>query len=374
MDKQKRKLKLCIFLSDPLKVYYQKGEIKEGYYNPKGIFDEVHIVSFCDKDIDEEKVQEVAGRGKLFIHCLAQADFINIFSLLSLRNKIMDLIKNISPDAIRAYDASLRGALACYCAKKLHVISFVSIHTDYDEQRKYDKRPALKLRKFLERYVLANADIVICVSEHVKAYALRYRKGPIEIVYNSVDLGRFKKEKDKFTDSAVVNILCVGRLNAGKNQECLIKAIQHLDVKLTLVGDGNLYGYLTKMTRELNIEGKVNFVKSVPHREIHRYYQEADIFAISSRYEGFCIPLIEAMACALPIVASDIPAIREVVNGCGVLVENYPAAFRNEFQRLIRDVDFSRELGKKGMERARMFDLSDAEEKQGRIYEEAIKL
>jgi len=64
----KENLKICIFPNDPLIAYYNKGEIKNRYYNPCEVFEEVHVISFTVKDIDEEKVQNLVGNAKLKIH------------------------------------------------------------------------------------------------------------------------------------------------------------------------------------------------------------------------------------------------------------------------------------------------------------------
>ena len=54
-------MKLCVFPNDPLKSYFEKGEIKERYFNPNNLFDEIHVISLFEEDISEEKVKEVAG-------------------------------------------------------------------------------------------------------------------------------------------------------------------------------------------------------------------------------------------------------------------------------------------------------------------------
>ena len=64
----KNNLKICIFPNDPLIAYYKKGEIKDRYYNPCELFNEVHIISFTDIDIEEFKVQSLVGNAKLKIH------------------------------------------------------------------------------------------------------------------------------------------------------------------------------------------------------------------------------------------------------------------------------------------------------------------
>ena len=58
--------KLCVFPNDPLKSYFKKGEIKPRYFNPNNIFDEVHVISLFDDDIEEEKVNVVAGNALFY--------------------------------------------------------------------------------------------------------------------------------------------------------------------------------------------------------------------------------------------------------------------------------------------------------------------
>ena len=88
-------MKLCVFPNDPIRAYYEKGEIKENYFNPENIFDEVHIISFTDKDIEEFKVQKIVGNAKLVIHAIGK---INIKNRKKEIGKIIDLVKKISPD------------------------------------------------------------------------------------------------------------------------------------------------------------------------------------------------------------------------------------------------------------------------------------
>ena len=61
-------MRLCVFPNDPIVSYFNKGEIKEKYYNPNNFFDELHIISLIEKDIEESKVQSLAGKSKLKIH------------------------------------------------------------------------------------------------------------------------------------------------------------------------------------------------------------------------------------------------------------------------------------------------------------------
>ena len=54
-------MKLCVFPNDPIQAYYDKGEIKERYYNPQNIFSEIHFITLIDQDIESSKIQIIGG-------------------------------------------------------------------------------------------------------------------------------------------------------------------------------------------------------------------------------------------------------------------------------------------------------------------------
>ena len=145
--------------------------------------------------------------------------------------------------------------------------------------------------------------------------------------------------------SKPVSILSVGRLVTQKYQECLIRAIERLPAVLTLIGDGHLRSHLETLASSLGLGDRTTFVASVSHAQIAERYRHADIFAMATHYEGFCIPVLEAMAAGLPIVASKIPPIEEIVGDCGILVDNDPAAFAAALRTLIQDPALRAALG-----------------------------
>ena len=252
-------MKLCVFPNDPIKAYYKKGEIKERYFNPLDTFDEVHIISFTDKDIDEEKVQILVGKAKLKIHSVGK---INLFNKSKMKEKVITIVKKINPDIIRAYNPLLEGWIAANCSKKLDIPLFVSVHIEYDGLRKiakkssYKKFLALKLyRKKIEPYVLNNADKITVVYKIIEPYVFNICGKKPEILYNRIDLQRFKNGiKQKDYDKPL--ILSVGRLTPQKNPDLIINAIKDLDVYLMMIGDGELYSSLNKLVTELNIENQ----------------------------------------------------------------------------------------------------------------------
>ena len=88
----------CIFPNDPIQAYFEKGEIKERYFNPNDIFDEIHIISFTEKDIEESKVQKIAGNAKLIIHSVGEINLKNRKKYVPKVLELVDKIKSCKND------------------------------------------------------------------------------------------------------------------------------------------------------------------------------------------------------------------------------------------------------------------------------------
>jgi L-malate glycosyltransferase len=123
--------------------------------------------------------------------------------------------------------------------------------------------------------------------------------------------------------------LFVGRLVPNKSQHELIKAFalyrQSFDpgARLWLVGGSGCDRYrdtLTRFVERAELRGAVELVGAVSNTELGAYYDAADVFVCLSRHEGFCVPLIEAMAHGVPVVARATTAVADTVAGAGLLL------------------------------------------------------
>ncbi len=363
--------KLLIFLTDPLEVLYQKGEIKARYYNPRNFFDEIHFISPAAHDIDPAKVQPLVGtKAKLVIHSLGRRSYYAGFLSVGLLAKV---IKRLQPDVIRAYDATVAGTLAVLWAKRLRVPSVLSLHADLDDQRKHEKKAVYRFKRPLEYYALSRAGQVLCVSDYLVNYAKKYGAKQIQVIYNKVYSEHYQAKDlaigNKSKGPQLLRVLSVGRLVPQKSQDCLIRAIVGLDLQLVLIGSGVRENSLRELVSQLNLSERVQFISAVPNSKIHSYYEQADIFAIATKYEGFCIPVLEAMAAGLPVVASRIPPIQEIVSDVGILVDNTPPAFCTAFRQLMNSVELRAKLGRKARARAVSLDGNKMERKEAKIYE-----
>ncbi|MEM4255197.1 MAG: glycosyltransferase family 4 protein [Candidatus Norongarragalinales archaeon] len=375
-----KKFKLCVFPGDSLKALYEKGEVKARYYNPKNVFGEVHFITFCEKDVEPEKVKAIVGNARIFIHPLGK---LKPWSLWTKRKLVLEKVKSISPDVIRAYTPSVHGFLASYCARKLSVPFVLSLHInpEMDLRRlawdRGDYKNWLKsafLGLLAERRAVSSADEIICVYDFSVPYARKHGGKNITVIYNKVYAKNFSKAKPalKLKEPGIIS---VGRLIAEKNPEPLIRALKILsqkrvDARLVLVGDGPLKKRLVSLTESLGVSDKVTFLPSVANSKLPGYYKSCKIFAQSLEYGGISIPIIEAMAAGLPVVVSKAPydPEREISGEVGLIVDNTPQAFASAIQRLLEDGKLYSRLKAKGLKKFKEIEGSKMEAREARIY------
>src|SRR5439155_23680711 len=125
-------MSLCVFPNDPLMSYYKKGEIKMGYYNPKNMFNEVHVISLFDEDVEEQEIQKMAGSATLKIHKLGK---VNLANYRYFEEKITKLVQEINPNIHRSYNRLMQCWLATKTANKLHIQLVVYLYITYAQQR-----------------------------------------------------------------------------------------------------------------------------------------------------------------------------------------------------------------------------------------------
>jgi glycosyltransferase involved in cell wall biosynthesis len=135
-------------------------------------------------------------------------------------------------------------------------------------------------------------------------------------VHCGIDLDRFSPVVSNSREQ--LHVACVGRLVPEKGQRLLIEAIATMcgaghAIRLTLVGDGPQRASLEELVRELGVTDKVDFLGAVAHTQVEYVLQSTDVFCLPSFAEGVPIVLMEAMAMELPVVASQVMGIPELI-------------------------------------------------------------
>ena len=373
-----KNLRLCVFPNDALLSYYNKGEIKEGYFNPKNFFDEIHIISLFDEEIEEDKVQKLAGNAVLKIHKLNKADLSNY---KFFKQRVISLVSTINPTLIRAFNPRVQGWLAAKTALKLGVPLVISLHTNYDQQRDLAKRKGNFFRYLklvyatkLEKFSLKNADAVICVYEFIVPYAKKMKAKNIHVIYNKVDIKKFSNKVRKKLLPTKPTVISVGRLIDQKNHHYLIQAMKNLDAKLIIIGDGPNFESLNKMVQSLNLADKVEIIKRVPNDELPKYYASSDLYVQPmENLGGIPIPVLEAMACGLPVVMSKHSNdYSEVIDDAVVFTENNPDSFLNAINQILSNPEYKEKLIRKSLNVVNKISGEKMEEEELSLYRKLI--
>jgi glycosyltransferase involved in cell wall biosynthesis len=204
------------------------------------------------------------------------------------------------------------------------------------------------------------ARLVIAVSEHTKRDVVELLGAPeerIRVVPNGVD-GIFRPDGPVETGDYV---LAVGTLEPRKNLARLAEATRRLGVELRVVGAAG-WG-------QVELGGGVRRLGRVSDDELARLYRGARCFAYPSMYEGFGIPIVEAMASGTPVVTSRGGATEEIAGGAAVLVDPLdPAAIAAGIEEAVARRD---ELVGAGLERARDFSWEETARRTVGVYREA---
>src|SRR3989339_1850409 len=139
-------------------------------------------------------------------------------------------------------------------------------------------------------------------------------------------------------------------------------------VRFTIVGSGEKKEYLRNLAKEKNVE--VVFTGNLEHSDVMKELTKNDIFVFISAWEGFPYTILEAMSKGLPVIASNVGGISEVVdNNVGRLVENDAGQIANALLELINDKQLREELGENGRKLVEeKFSLENMLEKTGKIY------
>ena len=377
---------LFVIPNDPLYRYAAKGEVKERYFNPENFWDEIHVLSLCDRDEALDSARRMAGRAAVEIHAIGRPGALTWPGVLSRARKLAEEIK---PQVIRAYNPLFMGWLAVRLAESSGAASVVSVHDDYSLSRSlkiygpgylFTTRGAYQIVHSLlglNRTSLGRPDQVVCAYRFPVLYVRRWRKDDLSVIYNRVDLDQFKPaEPDQARQTGPLRILNVGRQFEGKDPEPIIRALSGLDnAALTLVGDGPYHDRLVRLAGQLGLSERVTFLPSVAHRELPGLYREQDVFAMSITQPGVCIPVLEASASGLPVVINqprweDKP---EVVEDLAEVVPLSAEGYRLTFERLLKDDSYRRERGLALRERVLRIEGRAMEKAERELYQRLLE-
>ena len=329
---------------------------------------EVHVITSLDEGLPEESYEK-----GFYIHRLPRTK-IRFAGAFIFWADIVRVIEKISPDIVHAQ--SLGTGVPALVSKKLLKIPYVVWGQGSDVYL-----PDW-FTKLTSKTIIKNAGSAIALTEDMKRAMQAMYDRDIAIVPNGIDLKEYISELPvQNVEGAEKRILFVGRLHPVKGVQYLLQAMQmvHEEVpgaKLILVGDGEERESLEKLTDSLGIRECVEFVGGVPHEKIPDYMHHADVFVLPSLSEGFGIVNLEAMACGLPIVATRVGGIPDIIEDGtnGYLVDTMnQEQLAEALLKLLQDEKLRRDISGNNREKAKKYRWDAVAATLEGIYQKSVR-
>ncbi len=216
----------------------------------------------------------------------------------------------------------------------------------FNERRYGANSPEHQYALALESKVFTDADRVVVTSEEMKEFVEDqhlHAEQKAQVIPNYVETDVFfPRPKD---GSGPRKICYIGRLVDKKNPSALLEAVSHLEVTLYVVGSGELLESLKEQASQQGTD--VRFLGNLQNHELPNILNESDLFVLPSLYEGHPKVLLEAMACGLPVIATDVPGTKEVIQHrvTGFLCGTSAQEIREAIREVLDDDRLQTEMG-----------------------------
>lgn len=301
---------------------------------------DAHVISFRPAEIEGATVHyvdgfETIGKARYVVHA----------------RRVRTLIETLKPDLLHALHLTSYGFLAGLSGFQPSIVSVWG--TDVLEA------PSLTpLHRWITRHALARAGAITATGLRLAEATLPYvpEKKPVIVIPYGVDLDLFAPSPRALRADRRLTVGAVSRLSPEKGFEYLLRAVAALRdrgvaVDVLLAGDGPSRPALERLTDELALREHVEFLGEIAHDDVPAVLQRLDIFAMPSTWEGFGVSALEASAMELPVVASNIHGIPDVVLDAETGILLPPAdvpALADAIARLAGDAALRRAMGAAG--------------------------
>lgn len=249
--------------------------------------------------------------------------------------KLFNIVKNEKPDVIHTHLHTTKYAVLANLFFRAPIF-----HTFHSVAQKENTRFGITLNKL---FIKAKLMVPVAICDEVQkticeVYSISEDNVPV--VHNGIDLSRFKPSNIEKKDFIIIN---VGRLATVKNQLSLIKAfeiiVKKYKCKLWLLGNGELYNEIYSYVNNSQYKDSIVLWGDISDPE--SYLCKSSLFVLPSFYEGFPMSVIEAMACGVPVIASNVSGIKEMItNGYnGILIEPSIENIADSIEKIILDTE-----------------------------------
>ncbi len=334
-------MKLLVIGSDR-NLFKEGSDVWNRYLDYGKLFQEIHVIVFSGKKLKNQKTK--IGEN-IFVY--PTNHFCKLFYLWGIYKISKSIILN--KDIVISSQDPFEAGLAGWMLKKIYNLSLqIQIHTDFLSPYFWQESFLNKFRVSLAKFIIPRADKIRVVSERIKHSLISNFKPsilnriivlPIFVDVEVIKTAPIKTDLHKKYPQFNFIILMSSRITKEKNIGLAIEAMSELVKKhpklgLIIVGSGSEEARLKYLVLRLKINNSVVFEGWSD--DLVSYYKTADLFLLTSNYEGYGRTVIEAMAAGLPVVTTDVGLAGEVLknkeNGIVVPVGDESA--------MIREVDF----------------------------------
>jgi glycosyltransferase involved in cell wall biosynthesis len=298
----------------------------------------MHVVSFRPAEIAGATVHHVDG-----LEAIGKARY------LVHARRVSALVRELQPDLLHALHLTSYGFLAGLSGVQPSIVSVWG--TDVLEAPNVSP-----MHRWITHHALARAGTITATGLRLAEATLRYmpQGKPVSVIPYGVDLERFTPQPRDERERIIVG--ATSRLSPEKGLPHLLRAIallrdRGIDVALVLAGDGPSRRQIEGLIGDLQLGERVELLGDVPHDDVPAVLQRLDVFTLPSTWEGFGVSALEASAMELPVVASDVHGIPDVVvdGRTGLLVPPANAtAIAGAIERLAGDAPLRHRMGEAG--------------------------
>jgi glycosyltransferase involved in cell wall biosynthesis len=271
--------------------------------------------------------------------------------------------------------------------KKIGIPSVVTIHDlifyRYPQYYPYFDRKIYELKV---RYASKHADKIIAVSEQTKLDLINFfnvEESRIEVIYQNCDPIFLSKvtEHEKTRIRNTYNLpeeflLNVGTIETRKNSLLIVKALKKLqdNIHLVIIGKETPYTQVVKkFIANNNLMSRVHFLKNVSFQDLPGIYQQASIFIYPSVFEGFGIPVVEALSSGIPVIAATGSCLEEAGGKNSIYVDpNDSDELANQINLLINNTEKRELMIRSGFEHINNFSNQQIADKLFKLYQNLI--
>lgn len=269
--------------------------------------------------------------------------------------RLRKVIKKIKPDVIHTHLYALKYAVLASIGLNIPVI-----HTVHNIAQKESSRLNRKINKIFYKL---NCAVPVALSDEIRTSIVseyKLHESHVPIIFNGIDLSKCIAKKDYVLHNPA-RIVHVGRFFEQKNHNCMInvmsKIYSKVPVHLDFYGDGPLMDDIKEQSKILRLENVISFqgVSS----NIYQHLNTADIFILPSKWEGMPISIIEAMGTGMPIIASRVGGIPDMLRHreSGILIVPEEKELENAILDLLENAELRKALGREAKKMSEKFSV-----------------